>query len=336
MRWIIFEWKHFPGDMVVEPRWPVPIVSNFSTYCNLNVEDNTIAQDERGGIVSHKYTTLFETEADVEKIKFIDVIYNEAETKRRAELLNACFGDILPVKTKKIGTIWFAPWDVISMWYNPMDLLMDLALKPELMHAIMERYTQVMLNQLEQLEAKNMLDVCNNHITGSGGYAYTNDLPNENSAGNKIYLSNQWGNATAQIFSEVSPDMHEEFALQYERRWLNKFGLTYYGCCEPLHNKMEILKSVKSLRKISCSPWCNLEKMVNAIDGKYVMSIKPNPADVATPDMNYKHIRAEFRRIFDTIGDHPCELIFKDISTCQNDVARITDWVNIAQEEIER
>jgi hypothetical protein len=27
--------------------------------------------------------------------------------------------------------------------------------------------------------------------------------------------------------------MHEEFALQYEKRWLERFGLTYYGCCEP-------------------------------------------------------------------------------------------------------
>ena len=43
-----------------------------------------------------------------------------------------------------------------------------------------------------------------------------------------------WGCSNAQIFSEVSPKMHWEFALEHDLRWLRRWGLNYYGCCEPL------------------------------------------------------------------------------------------------------
>lgn len=43
------------------------------------------------------------------------------------------------------------------------------------------------------------------------------------------------------------------------KKWLEKFGLTYYGCCEPLHNKIEILQQVKNLRKISISPRADIK-----------------------------------------------------------------------------
>jgi len=64
----------------------------------------------------------------------------------------------------------------------------------------------------------------------------------------------------AQIFGEVSPAMHEEFALKYETEVMARCGLNYYGCCEPLHNKMHILAKAPRLRKVSISPWCDVEK----------------------------------------------------------------------------
>lgn len=336
MRQRLFRWKHFPGDMVIDPFWGVEVLTNLDTQCGLRIQEETLEQDPRGGIVSHHYETLFKSEADVEKIRMLEIHADLAETERRVALLNECFGDILPVKQQKLGTIWYAPWDVISMWYNPMEILMDLMLKPELMHAIMERYTTAMLFQLDQLEAQQLLGATAlNHIAGSGGLAYCDELPGDETDG-AVSTCRQWGSAAAQIFSDVSPDMHEEFALQYERRWLERFGLSYYGCCEPLHNKLEVLRSVKNLRKISCSPWANPARYAEETAGRYVISIKPNPAAVAAERFNADQVRAEFRRVLDMVGDLPCELVFKDISTCQGDVERLSAWVRIAGEEAQR
>ena len=45
--------------------------------------------------------------------------------------------------------------------------------------------------------------------------------------------------------------MHEEFALRYESRWLERFGLSNYGCCEPLDRKVDIIKkAVPNLRRL--------------------------------------------------------------------------------------
>jgi hypothetical protein len=47
-----------------------------------------------------------------------------------------------------------------------------------------------------------------------------------------------WGSSTAQIFGSVSPAMHERFGLEFEKKWMARFGLNYYGCCEPLHARI--------------------------------------------------------------------------------------------------
>lgn len=336
MRQILFRWNHFQGDMVIDPFWEVGVVTNFDPFCGLNVQEETLVQDARGGILSHHYETLFTSEKDVEKIQMVEIRYDAAETERRAALLNECFGDILPVRVWRRGGIWYAPWDVLSTWYNPMEILTDLILKPDLIHAIMERYTQAMLYQLDQLEEQKLLGAtARNQFTGSGGPGYCGELPGDE-CDEALTTREQWGCAAAQIFSDISPEMHEEFALRYERRWLERFGLCYYGCCEPLHNKLGILRSVKNLRKISCSPWADLPRCAEEVGGRYVLSVKPNPAAVAAGHFDPERVRGDFRRTLDIVGDLPCELVFKDISTCRNDVSRLEAWVRIAEEEIQK
>ena len=70
--------------------------------------------------------------------------------------------------------------------------------------------------------------------------------------------------------------------------------------------------------------------------GRYVLSVKPNPAAVAAGHFDPERVRGDFRRTLDIVGDLPCELVFKDISTCRNDVSRLEAWVRIAEEEIQK
>ena len=82
----------------------------------------------------------------------------------------------------------------------------------------------------------------------------------------------------AQIFSSVSPGMHQEFELDYAVRWYARFGLVYYGCCEPLDGKMDIIRKIPHVRKISMSPWVDEEKGAERIGRDFVFSRKPSPA----------------------------------------------------------
>jgi len=149
-------------------------------------------------------------------------------------------------------------------------VLLGLADRPAFMHALIHRLCDAYLAGLRQFEALGLISRNDTNVRiGSGGYGYTNDLrgalpnalPDDGDAlrpGGRSKAEkpiNLWGAATPQIFGSVSPGMHREFGLEYERRWLEQFGLAYYGCCEPLHNKISILESLPNLRKISISPW---------------------------------------------------------------------------------
>ena len=91
----------------------------------------------------------------------------------------------------------------------------------------------------------------------------------------RVQPADVWGSAQAQIFAAVSPQMHEEFALRYEIQVLEHFGLNYYGCCEPLHRKIHVLKNIPRLRKISMSPWADIDEAVQALGDRFVLSYKP-------------------------------------------------------------
>jgi hypothetical protein len=130
--------------------------------------------------------------------------------------------------------------------------------------------------------------------------------------------------------------MHWEFAVRHDMRWLKRFGLTYYGCCEPLDKKMEVMRKIPNLRKISASPWCNTERVIAGIGSDYVISRKPNPAVFAGDAFDEDDARRQIREFLEkTEGKCHVELIMKDISTVRHDPQRLWKWAQIAMQEVE-
>ena len=128
--------------------------------------------------------------------------------------------------------------------------------------------------------------------------------------------------------------MHEEFALQYEREWLTRFGLAYYGCCEPLDRKIDIVRRhIPNLRKISMSPWIKDTAGASARCRDYglVFSLKPSPA-VLTGTFNPERIAADLKATLRTVKDAGAnvEIIMKDISTVEYHPDRLWQWADIA------
>ena len=201
-----------------------------------------------------------------------------------------------------------------------------------MVHDIYERMVQAWMTELDQFEAQNLLSLdCNNTRVGSGGYGYTSELPGEDFNPDHVLAKNMWGCSNAQIFSTVSPEMHWEFAVEHDLKWLKRFGMTYYGCCEPLDQKIDILRKIPNLRKISVSPWNDSKKIINAIGSDYVMSRKPNPAIVARDIFNATEAEKEIREFMDlTDKSQHVELIFKDVSTVRRRPERLWQWAEIA------
>jgi len=335
MRRELYQWEHLQADMVVEPYLPCLKAINNSDI-GIWEEVDVAITDEKSDIISRRFKPLIANEEDEKKIKMPMVSHNREKTDQAFEMLSSIFDGVLPVKIKGHPGYWFSPWDRLVRLTGVQQILTDLVARPDYVHKVIGRMTRAFMIMLDQYEEHNLLALNNsNQVAWSGAYGYTEELPREDQGLQKVLASDLWGFATAQIFAVVSPAMHEEFALDYEIQWLKRFGLTYYGCCEPLHNKIEMLRRIPNLRKISLSPTADMEKAADAAGGDYVFSLKPNPAFLAENDWRPEAIRKDLKSKLSQSGGCSMEIVLKDISTIRYEPNRLRDWARIAAEVTE-
>jgi hypothetical protein len=129
--------------------------------------------------------------------------------------------------------------------------------------------------------------------------------------------------------------MFAEFIFPYQLPILAKFGLNCYGCCEPLDKRWDTIRQIPNLRRVSVSPWSNLEEMAEKLGNRYIYSMKPNPAYLAIPRLDEEYVRKSLREALAITAKHNChvEIIMKDNNTLGHNPRNATRWVEIAREE---
>ncbi len=337
MRRVLFQQKYFPGDQMIQPYFSVRKIIT-STGIGVEIHEEVKATDKENWIVSHRYTNQFETMEDVEKLHAPVITYQKEESLRRFWKISEAIGDILPVKLVGADSgydIAHSAWDVISTHMGADALLYNMIDEPELMHALVEKLTEIELETFRQYEEGNLFnpDSLETHCSA----AASEDLRKQPLDLEHVKLSNLWGRGYAQILAAVSPDMHDEFEVQYAKKALAGFGLVYYGCCEPLDRKIDIIRQIPNLRKISITPWADINLAAEAIGKDYVVAAKPNPANILAAASNPDVVRAELRKILNACRRNgcACELLLKDISTVGYRLENLVEWHRVAREEIE-
>lgn len=334
LRMELYQWDHFRCDMVVEPVIYCGLVGGpTSSYADYGLKE---VVDAAVGGQDVLFRPIIHTEADADQIVTPKVWFDRDATERNYRTLCEVFDGVIPVKKRGIVHQWHSPWDQIIHWYGVEQLYTDMYDRPALVHRILGNFMRALHSVVDQQEELGMLDVGNgNYRVGSGGMGITDELPDARRDGQAVTTRNQWGCATAQIFSDVSSAMHEEFALQYERPLMHRYALTYYGCCEPLHKKLALLRTIKNLRKVSMSPWINPAEASEAMGADFVFSFKPNPAHLATDEFDEELVRSYLRGVLQQTRNNRVEVILKDITTVRCDPSRIDRWASIAMELVQ-
>ena len=332
LRRTLYQWRHLQGDMIVNDFIACPLAVH-STDFGI-IEDVELAvTDDANDIVSREFHIQIRDFDDLEKIRMPVVTHNEAATEFRFAAMSEVYDGIMPVKKQGQTHIWVTPWDYLVRWWGVQEAMMDLVQRPELVHAGVERMVQAWMVELDQFEELNVLALDNNNTRiGSGGYGYTRELPGEDYDPAHVRAKNMWGCSNAQIFSEVSPQMRWEFAVEHDLKWLTRYGLTYYGCCEPLDQSIGVLRRIPNLRKISTTPWANVPSMVEQVGTDYVLSRKPNPNVFARDTFNPELARDQLVEFLEASRGCHRELIMKDISTVRYEPQRLWQWAEIASE----
>jgi len=329
----LYKAKHMRADMVVPPYVGVSKILH-STGNGLQVEEKTIKGTEQQSIMAHEYHDILATEEDLEKIQMPVITYDEQASLEKLHRVSDLLGDVIPVRLQ--GSLYYGvgTWDDVACYRGVTNLLMDLADRPEFLHKIVRKLTDVSKSQLDQMEALGLFDAdpYDLHCTA----ARTRDLPSADYQGGIVMRKDIWGRGAAQIFAHVSKDMHEEFDIAYMKETVGQCGLVYYGCCEPLDKKIDIVEQIPNLRKISITPWADVDHAAEVIGNRYVMAIKPNPAAVAVAKTDAKELRKEIGRILNAIERHgcSCDIVLKDISTCGNRPENLFEWERIVMEMV--
>ncbi|MGI5957806.1 MAG: hypothetical protein ACOX60_00120 [Massiliimalia sp.] len=330
----IYKFEHLRADMILRPFVPVPKVVH-STGIGITIQEETLATDAGNNIVSHEYEDQLSTEEDLEKLHPAVITYDEAETNRRFQLVGDMIGDLIPVRKTGLDHVTLHPWDDISMFRGVLPLLISLAEEPELSHHMMRKLTDISMDIMDQYLKLGLFDPepWSLHCTP----IFSDDLRGDDFDGEHLTYKNIWGRGTAQIFASVSKDMHEEFDIDYMKDTIGKCGLVYYGCCEPLDKKIDIVEKIPNLRKVSITPWADVQVGAEAIGKKYVLASKPNPSAVAVPMLDQDALKKEIGNILDACRRNGCnvDIVLKDISTCCHRPQNIFEWEQIVMDMVQ-
>jgi hypothetical protein len=328
LRETLYRWHHFPCDMVVESRIDIPHAYDGLAY-GLHIKEKGIWTDNRNDVYSHEYQEQLNSEEDLNRLQYDTVTLDRQLDMEHLKICEHIFGGILPVRFEGVQ-IHTGVWDRIAQLRDPQNMLMDLIDRPEFTRQIVLKLRDITMDSVRQCEQLGLLDESLQYVHCTG--AYTEDLPKVKNG--LVKSKNVWAFGMSQIFGSVSKGMHEAFDIDLLMPLYEMFGLMYYGCCEPLHDKINIVRKIGNVRKISMSPWADVNKGAEGISGDYVFSLKPRPTLIGNGRFEAELIREQLKAAKDACRRYhtPCEFIMKDVSTVQGRIEFLDMWNDLAME----
>jgi hypothetical protein len=330
----IYQWEHCAVDMVLEPYITIPLAIRNSGYSMPDKTDRSYHAGE-DSVAGQHYNRIIKTMDDVSLIKDMIITHDESQSKKYWDEAHEIFDGTAPL-VQSHGTIFhLGIWDKLSTYIGMEDVYYELMDNPDLIHACMERLTQATIAGIEQA---NKLKIHNDIAkTCHCAYVYNDDLLPGFNQGRGALSQNSWAFGMAQLFTSVSPAITEEFETPYISRIAEYFGMIYYGCCEREDDRLDLVKQIPHVQKISCSPWNDKRNFASQLGPKLTMSNKPSPAFVATDSVDWALVEKDLRETMEIAREEKVnlEFILKDISTVRNDPSRLTKWAEVAMKVVE-
>ena len=328
----IFMYENVKDDFVVEPfiayNWHLQI-SDFGVQSKRQTTTN------EGKLASYRWEPPIKNlSEDFGKLRHRTFGVNRESTMEWKATLEEVFGGVLDVRRR--GGFWWTmgmTWTAIDL-VGLEGLMLAMCDDPDGLHRLMAFLRDDHLALLDYVEKEGLLSLNNrNDYIGSGSVGYTVELPQ---AGLKpmqpIRIKDLWGLSESQETVGVSPGMFAEFIFPYQLPVIERFGLSYYGCCEPIHSRWDSIGKIPNLRKVSVSPWADEKFFGRELAGKYVYCRKPNPALISSQRFDEAEICGDLRRTVKAARGCHLEIVMKDMHTVADQPWRLGRWVEMARE----
>ena len=290
--------------------------------------------DQPGGAWKADYP--IKTLDDIRKLRAPWHEIDEAATARDAERLGEAVGDILTVTVDRgpAYRMWSADISTHLGYLRGIEhFMLDMTDHPAWLGELLAFMRDGILRTHEQAEAAGDWSLCDHQ---NQAMPYCRELPDPAANSGGVKRSRLWAFMAAQEFALVSPAMHEEFMLAYQRPILSAFGLVAYGCCEDLTNKIDMLRTIPNLRRIGVAPAADVRRCAEQIGTDYVISYRPNPTDMVCCGFDADRIRKNVTEALSACKGCHVDITLKDVNTVENQPQRLAEWVRIVREIAER
>lgn len=348
MRTTIRQAKELGDDLVVEPHYRMGWRLDFSGY-GVPIEMHHAVNGPETS-VGYSFNFPIARPEDAEKLRPRTFAVNRSLTLELKCMLEDIVGDVLPVKlgnydpfiyefgeapygdTGFNGNFFFGlTWQVYRFIGN-QGLLYWVYDSPDTIHRLMRYMLADRLTVFDYLEREGLLvPNADSQMAGPRSYGFVSDLPAaDGRAGAR--LKDLWGWAESQEATNLSPAMYREFVLPYLAELSSRFGLIYYGCCERVDDRLEmILEAIPNLRSVSVSGWSTFKKTAELLGKRYVYSRKPVPAYISGPSPDWDALERDLRQTREAAAGCNLEVLFRDVYTVNGDRARLRRWVDLAK-----
>jgi len=328
LRYVLYRYKLIPDDLPVEK--PVYRVDKtINGWGDWGVNWKRSERAGKGG--SWKFEPVITRKSQLETLKTPVLAYDAEDTEKKYRKALDLFGEITDVVLAN-KAIW-PSFHLMGEWclFRGLEQVMtDMYDDPEFLHSAMRIIADGNMSRALQAEKMGIL-------SNGGVWVKAEEFRRREGDESNLTLKDIFTFVEAQELTLVSPEMHKEFALQYERPIAESFGLCTYGCCEDLTNKLDDLFEIKNLRQIGVTPWADTETCAYRINTEYGVSWRPNPAHLAG-GYDRDHIRGYLRQNLEALRKNgcACHVFLKDIHSCGGSPERFTEWTLICKEEIQR
>jgi len=303
---------------------------------------------------------------DVSRLQVPEFVHDEAETRRRVERARELVEGRLDVsvQTPHLGLHIF---DLAVAMRGMGNLLMDCALAPEKVCALMEFVTEAYVEHHAARAAAGLVNCATSPcgdfqvldwafyhcawqnrqnrqnqgqtVVSSDGEAQSGPAPIRGKppsvpgCDGAPTLADEWAYTSAQTSAGLGPKQFERFVFPYNARVAELFtnGTVYFHGCECLDGKYPVLQGLPNLRRIHVSPWSSVRRAHEVFGRSVVLEVHAHPTEVFfthTP----MQMADELRRLLDDAGDARLDLNLNDIHSINDDPDRLRLWTDLARE----
>jgi hypothetical protein len=311
----ITAYERIDDDRIIPDRFVVNWVTGIGRYCDELAF--THADDGHGGSLGFESNRpIRDIDADFGKLRRRTLTLDRPATEQRAELAADVFRGLLPVEIGRCSSYYSEGIASKAVHLMGMEeLYVQMAVNPEAVKRLLSFLSEDVLALGQWEEDQGLLTLNNDGNQGycSGSSQFTDDVPGRPlQPGERIRSADRYGYIEAQEAAALSPDMFAEFLMPHFRTVAKRFRLLKFGCCEPVHGFMPHLLELHGLRKVSVTPWCDLDQLAGNCSRDVIWCRKPVPLKLCGASFDPGELRRHLEETLRIGAGHFVEFVFRD------------------------